>query len=1364
MPDVESPRLSGEYVPRLLAAQIAGTAQSFFTRPQSVNGVVLFVDIADSTSMTDRVSALGPDGAERLGGFLNAYFRELIGIVAARGGDVVRFDGDAIISFWGFADWPSRAHLLAAQAAEAVRDVRLDWPVEPPKRLRHRIALVTGEFRTLVLFNSSRRRFLVFGGDSLHTIGRIMRNGELGDIILDDGMARLLAPVATTDPVEAAGPAARPATRLNKLDPTAARPLTELDRTDAPAIAAGRQANGFVPRIVLERAALGLSASLAEFRIVSIVYARLADPDLSDQSAIDRLQASFEVVANAADAMGVEIFDVVADEKGVIAQIALGLPPFDSEGNATRAVEVARRIRDALTAQGVACAIGIATGRIFCGDVGNAIRREYVLRGPVMNYGARLMEASDGGVLCDAATVQGAVARFAFSGENRIRIRGRAAPLSVHRLIDARALAQPVSSTSTLHGRGWEFSALLARLDRLHCGTGGLVAINAEAGGGKSRLLAELAAAAQQRGCAVIEAGADAIERMTAYFIFRQVLRQLLAELTEETGPPRSLLGHLLGQALAGTTLLPRAALIEDVMPLGIENPGLAAQVRGAARRDGVADIIVALSSRLAERRPLVLLIDDLQWVDALSADLLLAVSARLPQMLVVTGSRPADPAAAQHGARVIDRAQVSITLPRLEAGATTQMISDLLQARTIPHRLSEFVHEQSEGLPIHIEQLVLSMREQGMIEVADGRARLAAPALATGSVPLKLREIVVSRIDRLRQADQLAVKVASVIGRSFDVATLHEVYPIRAELAALTASAGRLSAAGILTPAGAMFAFCHVIIQETTYDLLSYAQRRPLHRAIAERIEQRHQATLTQHFTELSHHWEHAEEPEKALRYRLLAANLALQRYANHDALMHAERAERMAERSRLQLGAARAAQLAYVRGEAYHGLSRFAESECSFQTFLRLSAIKRPATRARLVVSALQQILLQALHRAGIVPRPSGGQGEERARLFAHLHTRFAEHAYFMRDYLALLHGSLTALNRAESVQSYPEMIEGYGGLAIGLGTAGLHPVARFYRNRCITISKISGKLPEQAFAHLLAGVYSYQAGDWKATRTYCTKGLTLCEQLGDQFRRQSCLVVECFGAIATGDFKQAQAGFDQFGTEADTIDNAPVRAWVLAGSSVLDMLRGRSPDRALRRLEEARDTSLHRAERLLCDGLEAAALMQRGDTEASAFIAKRALEDMQDSVCTMGIAMYSVCAVADVFLALAGPATADSARRADYVWAAERACRTVGRYAAQTRICRPRASLLAGRLALLEGRGRRAQRLFARALAKAERLGMPLEEGECHLALAAVQASDAARKAHAGRGTDIMRRLGANPWRYGGVGSTQVGRSLE
>jgi adenylate cyclase len=900
-------------------------------------------------------------------------------------------------------------------------------------------------------------------------------------------------------------------------------------------------------------------------------------------------------------------------------------------------------------------------------------------------------------------------------------------------------------------------------LDRLRDGQGGLIALEGEPGAGKSRLLAEFRHTADRDGCTTIATAAHEIECATAYFAFRRVLRRLLWRPGDPDDASPVTPRQRLVDALAETGLSPRAALVEDILPLGIEDLGLAAQIRDAARRAGVEDILVALFVSMAAeggaahgragKGKMLLLVDDLQWIDALSADLLLAVSRRVPDLLIVAASRPIDPDGAPHGARVLRRASQRIALCRLDAGPTAQMIAELLKVRTIPRRLAEFVHEQSEGLPFHAEQLTLSLLQLGLIEVADGRCRVVAADIAKAVVPNRLRDIIVSRIDGLSQTGQLAAKVASVIGRVFELDALREIFPMRTGAESLDESIRGLVRAGILEPAGGTaFAFHHVITQEATYDLLSFAQRRSLHRLVAQGIERRNAAVLQPHFAELAHHWEHAEDTGKALDFRLEAANLAIRRHANDDALMHIDRAERLAARTGFNLPARRRAQIEYVRGEAFHALSRFPEAAKHFGTCLDLSGIRRPATPAQMAVAALGQIGRQGLHRLGLMRRSGNPSRQRRAKLSARVYTRFAEHAYFTNNTLMLVHGTLTALNQAESIGSAPETVEAYGALAIGLGTAGLHGAARYYRDRSISLAEQAGELTGQGVAQLFAAVYSFQAGNWEAVRAHGTKGSAIFERLGDRFRHQSCRVLDCYTALATGDFARAAAGLAAFGPAAEAVDNAPVRAWVLSGMSILDMLHGRSPERTIERMEAAEDAGLHASERLLCDGLEAMARLNMGDIEAARRVAARALERMRDSVCTMGIALFSVCAVAEVHLALVEQAKRSGAPRDGALIRAHEACRAVTRYAAKTRICRPRAHLLKGRLALLNGETTRAAAHFRRSLTEAHILGMPLEEAISQLALARSVRAIEDRRIHAARGAETMRMLGAAPWGAG------------
>jgi tetratricopeptide (TPR) repeat protein len=866
----------------------------------------------------------------------------------------------------------------------------------------------------------------------------------------------------------------------------------------------------------------------------------------------------------------------------------------------------------------------------------------------------------------------------------------------------------------------------------------------------------------------MIEAATHVIERATPYYIFRSFLQQMLRERTDREPLGPALLRTRLDEALRGTNLGEKASLIEDVMPLGIPSTDLAAQIRGAARQAGIEDIVTALAARKMADQTQLILLDDLHWIDALSADILLALSRRLPRLLIVATSRPLDMAEALHAARIMQRASRRIPVTRIDSNGTGQIILDLLNAESVPRRLAEFVFRQSEGLPIHIEQLVLSLQEHGLIEVKDGKCLVHASDLTTAAVPHKLRDLVVERIDGLGQVDQLVAKVASVIGRVFEMESLQAIYPIPTEARSLEESVGRLARAGILEQApggdGAARAFRHVIIQEATYDLLSYAQRRSIHLRLVEEIERRHAGALEPHYSELAHHCEHAGETPRAVEFRLSAANLAVLRSANDDALMHLERGDRLAKSGQLALSDKQRSSFAFLRGEALHALARFSDAEGYFRECMRLNGIRRPETPLQMRLATLAQVGRQAAHRFGLMRASREGAMRQREQLSALLHTRLAERAYFMCRSAELEHDTLAALNQAEKVGAVSETIGGYGALAIGLGTTHLYALGRYYRQRAIDESKRIGELRDQGYAHLYGGVYSLHTCDWNEARTLLNEGARVFERLGDRFRRQSCRAVLSYIATATGDYRDSRAILSEFGPDADAAETISVRVWLLAGLSALDMLEGRPPAAAVQRMESAREQVSYPADRHLCDGITAAAHLWAGDVEGARRIADAALQNLLSAFCTMGSAYTSLTAMAEVFLELLERSHSEGRRDEVLHARATEACRAVSAYAARTRIGRPRALVLEGRLALAEGRSRRALAQFQHGLGWARRLRMPLEEALSHLGLANALSDVGAREHHREQGVSMLRELGARPWGYDRMASSAVASEVE
>jgi adenylate cyclase len=435
--------------------------------------------------------------------------------------------------------------------------------------------------------------------------------------------------------------------------------------------------------------------------------------------------------------------------------------------------------------------------------------------------------------------------------------------------------------------------------------------------------------------------------------------------------------------------------------------------------------------------------------------------------------------------------------------------------------------------------------------------------------------------------------------------------------------------------------------------------------------------------------------------------------------------------------------AELARLRGEALHALSRFTEAEQLLSRCAELHGVVVPTSRFKLALRAAREVMRQAAWRFNSARQVTAPADRQSYRLVSHLHTRLAEHAYFMSDGLAVVHRTLTALNMAERAGAISETIEGLGALAIGLGTAGRYRLANFYRDRSIALADAAGGLQDQALSRLFAMVYSFQAGDWQAAWQHGLAGEEIYQRLGDAFRYQSCCVVRAFTSIMQGRYAEAERLLSAFGPEAETVENLPVRAWILSGLAILDMILGRPPRQALARMAAADDHGLHRAERLLCDGIVAMAHLQQGDRQQAKRAADAALDNLSQSAATLGVAATSVCATASVHLALAlADESADAWRRARL------ACRVMRGYARRTRFCQPAALRISGYLAAAHDRPARAVRLWRRALFLAEKRAMPLEAAACHLALAG--GSVKGGQHHDRMGTALLEALGAKPWR--------------
>jgi predicted ATPase/DNA-binding CsgD family transcriptional regulator len=403
-------------------------------------------------------------------------------------------------------------------------------------------------------------------------------------------------------------------------------------------------------------------------------------------------------------------------------------------------------------------------------------------------------------------------------------------------------------SSDVLVGRDADLAVLRDALKRTRTAEPSTVLVGGEAGVGKTRLVEEFCRAATGEGARVLSGQCLELgEEGLPFAPFAAALRRLV----QADGP-----GVLDGREADFARLLPE---------LGPPPP----EAVGEARRGYLFELVAALFDRLAERQPLVLVLEDLHWADRSTRDLIgfLVRSARLPQVLLLATYRtdelhrghPLRPFLAE-----LDRVRgvQRLDLDRLDRDGTAQMLTHLLRAEAEP-RTVDTVHERAQGNPFFIEQFAAS----GDPTCCD--------------IPHSLRDLLLTRVDQLTEAAQRVLRVAAVGGTKFGHELLSRVAGIDEadlESALRTVVAAQL----IVVDADGGYEFRHALVREAVHDDLLPGEHARLHARYAEVVEAEPQlVAMGRAPAEIAHHWYAAHDHPKALTSARRAAEAAGRRYA---------------------------------------------------------------------------------------------------------------------------------------------------------------------------------------------------------------------------------------------------------------------------------------------------------------------------------------------------------------------------------------------------------------------------------------------------------------------------------------------------
>ncbi|HEY3080215.1 MAG TPA: AAA family ATPase [Chloroflexota bacterium] len=531
--------------------------------------------------------------------------------------------------------------------------------------------------------------------------------------------------------------------------------------------------------------------------------------------------------------------------------------------------------------------IGLNTGPVIVGKIGDDLSMGYTAIGDTTNLAVRLQQLADPDAIYMSEHTHRAVRDY-FECEplGALAVKGKAAPITAYRALGEKS-ARTRFEAATEHGltpyvgRGEELTILRSYLDKVRRGQGQVVFVSGEAGIGKSRLLLEFRRSIQPEPTGWLEGHCITYGRNIPYLPIIDLVKRTFG--VEETDDEVSIVRRVDGgtahwDAAAGATV-PYLKYLLSVDP---GDPAIS-RMDPRERRAGIFDGLRALVLQESRRSPLVVVVEDLHWVDEMSEEALAALAEVIPQapVLLVLTHRPG------YTHSLGERAHFTrLALGELRPEESAAVAAAVLQAASLPEQLERLIVSKAEGNPFFVEEVTKSLVETGFLRRTNGTYTLARPVEQI-RIPDTIQDVILSRIDRLERREKGAIQLASVIGREFTLRLLERISDVETEL---DETLGELKALELIYEKSYFpelaYMFKHALTQEMAQSTLLLERRKALHRIVAAAIEELYADRLAEQYETLAHHFDEGEEWEKALDYLVKAGDKAAASNAHQDAL----------------------------------------------------------------------------------------------------------------------------------------------------------------------------------------------------------------------------------------------------------------------------------------------------------------------------------------------------------------------------------------------------------------------------------------------------------------------------------------------
>ena len=659
--------------------------------------------------------------------------------------------------------------------------------------------------------------------------------------------------------------------------------------------------------------AQAIGSGEGEHKQVTVLFA-----DLSGFTAISE-HANREVIRDFQQDLFRDLARIIYQHEGFVekfvgdAVLAVFGAPVAHEDDPDRALRVALAMRERMAVlnrswserlgTSVTLHVGINTGSVVAGKIGSPLDADggaYAVTGDTVNSAARLQNAAQPGqILVSRTTYRLAQEAFTFQALEPIQVKNRREPLAVYELVRARSLPGKVRGIQELAqafvGRDDTLAELEAVTNSFSKGAvGQIVLITGEAGIGKSRLVAEWRKRSGDR-VLWIEGRCFSHTQMLSYGPFLDLLRRYCGIVDDDSD-------RRVRQRLdaAAERLFPgkfeARAILANLLAMRLRRDETVYLGKMSARelRERVFSLAERLFRNLALSRPLVLFLDDMQWADQTTLELIehLLVAGDSQPIAVVMAARPDQESSLtplepklheQHRHRT-----VRVGLDRLDDSASGAMVRELLSVEKLPPKLMALISRKAEGNPFFVEEIIRALIERGALQ-REGGTWVTTPLMETITVPDTLQGLIMARIDRLPDETRDVVQHAAVIGRTF----LYRVLlAIARSSPSLDADLTHLERSALIventSDPEVEYTFRHALTQDVAYESLLSGRRRELHLRVGEAMERIFASRIGEYYSIVAEHYTRGGDWDNSAKFHLSAGQQASQLFATAEARSH--------------------------------------------------------------------------------------------------------------------------------------------------------------------------------------------------------------------------------------------------------------------------------------------------------------------------------------------------------------------------------------------------------------------------------------------------------------------------------------------